>query len=158
MRITKYQVQIDPITNLNILVKESATNYSQYSDFKTTSKCIEMLNDVYHLNKMAEEYLYMIAFNTAFKVLGIFEISHGTVNSAIVNPREVFIRALLCGATYIMIAHNHPSSNITPSKQDIDVTNRIYDAGSLINVPLIDSLIIGLNGYSSLREMGYISY
>ena len=114
---------------------------------------MKMLNAVFRFNKQAEEYVYMIALNTKCKPLGVFEISHGTINQSICNPREIFIKALLCGATGIILAHNHPSGDTTPSKDDLKTYQRVKEAGKIIGVELFDNLVIG-NGYFSFMESG----
>lgn len=100
------------------------------------------------MNKQTEEYLYMLALNTKGKPLGVFEISHGTVDSTFCNPREIFIKALLCGASGIVIVHNHPSGNTMPSKQDIESYDRLKEAGKLIGINVLDSVIVGESYYS----------
>lgn len=146
MRITKYHTELDENLH-NVLVKESSRNYPVEN--ATNPQIIaDMLNELYSLNKQAEEHLYMVALNTKCRVLGVFEVSHGTVDTSICNPRDVFIKALLCGATGIILAHNHPSQDVTPSKQDHDVYETIKQAGDLIRVRLIDSIILG-NGFYS---------
>lgn len=117
-----------------------------------------ILDQTVYLSHRAEEYLYMLAFNTKMKLLGIFEISHGSVNAAICSPREIFIRALLCGATYIIITHNHPSGDMAPSLKDIDVTKRIQSAGEIINIHLLDHIIVTPNGYFSMKESETVEF
>lgn len=149
MRITKYRTELDENRH-NILVKEKAFNY-QCNNLTSPDIIVELLNDCFHLNKMAEEYLYMIALDTKCHPLGIFEISHGTVNLSLVTPREIFIRAILCGATYIILSHNHPSGVVTPSKEDREIYKRIKESGKLIGIELLDNIIIG-DGYYSFLE------
>jgi len=115
-----------------------------------------MLNTCYKLADRAEEYLYMIAFDTQFQVLGVFEVSHGVVNSTMASPRELFVRALLCGAANIVLAHNHPSGVLTPSEDDINLTNRVRDCGNLLSIKLVDHLILGNDNHVSLKEMRYL--
>lgn len=79
-------------------------------------------------------------------------ISVGTVNYTCISAREIFKNALEYGAVYIIMVHNHPSGDPTPSKEDIISTGKIYDAGKLMGIPLIDHIIIGDNRYVSLRE------
>ena len=152
MRITKYSVMLDKDTMLNKLVKESSTNYSMCTKFTSPSEIVNMLNDIYNLSERAEEYLYMLAFNTKQKLLGVFEVSHGTARATYLSPREIFVRALLCGASNIVIAHNHPSGDVTPSREDINSTKNLFEASKLIGLCLVDSLIIGGNTYTSLKE------
>lgn len=82
----------------------------------------------------------------------VFEISHGTVKMSVVSPREVFQKALLANAVGIVLLHNHPSGDCTPSKQDINVTKRLMEAGDIIGVNVLDHLVIGRPGYFSLKE------
>lgn len=149
MRIITYRSELDESQH-NILVKEKSCNcpVDSLNDPKLVT---EMLNTVFRLNKQAEEHVYMIALNTKGKPLGVFEISHGMVNMTICNPREIFIKALLCGASGIVLAHNHPSGDITPSKQDIESYNRLKEAGKLIGINVLDSVIVG-EGYYSFAE------
>ena len=88
---------------------------------------------------------------TKGKPLGVFEISHGTINQSICNPRDIFIKALLCGAAGIILAHNHPSGDVAPSKNDMEIYKRVKEAGQLLGIGLLDNIIIG-NGYYSFTE------
>ena len=83
-------------------------------------------------------------------------LSLGTVNCTLLSPREIFLRALRWGAVNIMLLHNHPSGDPTPSEMDKDITERICRAGQLLGIQLIDHLIIGDLTYTSLREYGCI--
>lgn len=82
----------------------------------------------------------------------VFEISHGTVKMSVVSPREVFQKALLANAVGIILLHNHPSGDCTPSKEDINVTKRLMESGDIIGVNVLDHLVIGRPGYFSLKE------
>ena len=81
-------------------------------------------------------------------------MSTGSLNSSIVHPREIFKRAVLQNAASIIICHNHPSGDPTPSQEDINTTKRIYDAGKILGIELLDHVIIGDNKYTSLKEKG----
>lgn len=150
MRITTYRSELDENQH-NILVKENSCNYPVDS-LSNPQSVTEMLNAVFRLNKQAEEYVYMIALNTKSKPLGVFEISHGSASQSICNPREIFIKALLCGATGIILVHNHPSGDTTPSKDDKTVYQRIKEAGNLIGVSLLDNIVVGSGYYSFLEN------
>lgn len=149
MKITTYRMELNGEQH-NVLVKENSCNYPIES-LDSPQKTADMLNDVFRLNKQAEEYVYMIALNVKGRSLGVFEISHGTVNQSICNPRDIFIKALLCGTVGIILAHNHPSGDTTPSKEDIEIYKRIKEAGEIIGIELLDNIVIG-NGYISFRE------
>ena len=97
----------------------------------------------------------MICMNTKNKIIGVFEISHGNANSSIVGVREIFQKALLANAMSIIVMHNHPSGDCTPSREDIEVTKRIVEAGKIIGVEVLDHIIVG-DSYCSLKEKGYL--
>lgn len=150
MRITQYRT----IQNANMeiqLVKERSCNYIGMETLSNPASIHRMLCDVFQHDKQTEEYLYLICVNAATKPTGIFEISHGTVNQALCSPREIFQKALLCNATGIFLAHNHPSGSTTPSKEDLEMYRRIKSACDLMNIPIYDNIIIG-NGYYSFVE------
>lgn len=104
------------------------------------------------LDKKAEEYAFMLAYDTKKVLIGVFEISHGTINTALLSNREIFMRALIIGAANIIIIHNHPSGNILPSEQDRDVCKKIMNAAKLLEIPLDDFIIIGNGEYYSFRK------
>lgn len=112
----------------------------------------EFLNRYFRLKDRTEEYIYLLAFDKKCHLIGIFELSHGTVDGSLISPREVFMKALLCGATGIILAHNHPSGDVTPSKLDIQVKDQIKAAGEMLSVPLLDFLICGEGYYSAQQE------
>lgn len=133
------------------LVKEKEFEY--HTDVFTSPKSIvHLLNEIFHLNCQAEEYVYLIGFDVSGAPLGIFRVSQGTVNYAILRPREIYIRALAVGATNIVVAHNHPSGDVTPSGEDRDVITRLTETGKLMDIPLLDFLIVGNETYLSARE------
>ena len=83
-------------------------------------------------------------------------IHKGTVNMSLVGPREVFREAVRAGAASIIVVHNHPSGDRTPSPEDIAVTQKLGEVGELLDIPLLDHLIIGREGHTSLQELGHI--
>lgn len=107
----------------------------------------------------AEEHMYMIAMDTRNVPIGIFEVSHGNANTAPMNTRGIFIRALLCGAVYIVLVHNHPSGDPSPSGEDLAVTSKMVQAGEMIGIRILDHVIIGkFRHYKSLLEKECITY
>lgn len=103
------------------------------------------------------ENLVAFYLNTKHVVTGVEVVSTGSLNSSVVHPREVFKGALLHNAAAIIVAHNHPSGDPTPSQEDANVTRRLFDAGKLLGIELLDHLVIGENGrYTSFREEGII--
>ena len=151
MRIVKYNTLLND--GLPCLVKEKGINYnSPNSKLDNPTAMANMLRDVFDLDKQTEEYLYMICLSNVGTCLGIFEISHGTVNASLITPREVFLKATLCGAVMIVLAHNHPGGNAYPSTDDIRVTKQIYDCGNLMNISLADHIIVAEDNHYSFRE------
>lgn len=149
MRITKYRTELDSKRH-NVLVKESAVNYA-CDKLDNPSAIAQMFNSVFGLDHMAEEYVYLAAFTTTCRVLGVFEVSHGTVNTTPASPREIFIRLLLSGASCFAVCHNHPSGDCTPSDEDIGLTKRLQGCADLMGIKFTDHIITG-NGYYSFKE------
>lgn len=153
MRITKYRTGLDSGRH-NVLIKESAVNYA-CERLDSPAVIVQMFNDVFGLNSMAEEYVYLTAFSTAYKVLGVFEVSHGTVRTAAANPREIFIRLLLSGASCFVICHNHPSGNCNPSDENVGLTKKLQECAILMGITFTDHIITG-DGYYSFKEHGIL--
>lgn len=151
MRITKYNLQFDE-NRTNVLVKDFTKNITEVQILNSPEKIVKMFNCVFNANKQTEEFVYLLALDTKMNCKGIFEVSHGAVNYSVVNPREIFIRLCLCGAVYFILAHNHPSGETTPSKEDINITNRLKQVGEILGIELLDHIIIAEDKYLSLKE------
>ena len=95
-----------------------------------------------------EERFVVLHLDTRNRVKAIQEVSRGTVSASLVHPREVFRAAIIEGATGIILGHNHPSGDTTPSSEDIAITKRLVDAGSMLGIKILDHVIIGDNHYS----------
>lgn len=102
------------------------------------------------------EKLIVCCLNAKNEPTSITTVSIGSLNSSIVHPREVFKTAIMSNAASIIIAHNHPSGDTTPSKEDRDITLRLKESGDIIGIKLLDHIIIGYDNYLSLKEEGYI--
>lgn len=111
------------------------------------------MEDLRHAN---QEQMKLLLLNTKSRLIGETDISKGTVNSAVISPSELFVEALQKNAVSIVLLHNHPSGDPTPSKEDVLITRRIQEAGRLIGVELLDHIVIGDNCYVSLREKGLV--
>lgn len=107
------------------------------------------------MHLFAEEYVYLFCL-IGNRCNALFQVSQGCVNNSILQPREVFLRALLAGASHVVLAHNHPSGGCTPSSVDVSATRDIVTVGVLMHVPVVDHIIVGCNGYYSFRESGII--
>lgn len=98
------------------------------------------------------ESFVALLLNAQNRVIGVEEIAKGTVNGVETHPREVFKGAILSNAVSMIVAHNHPSGNPTPSQADRDLTNRLVDAGRLLGIPVLDHIIVTDNRCSSMRD------
>ena len=109
------------------------------------------------LRYKTQDEMVVAMFDTRGRLLRETVISRGTVNASLVTPREVFLEAMRQEAVYIVLLHNHPSGDPTPSREDIRLTKRMQEAGELLEIPVLDHIIIGDNRYLSFKERGYIS-
>ena len=112
-----------------------------------------LVNEMSNLN---QEVLKVILLNTKNIIIAEKDIFKGTLNSSIVHPREIFREAVRRGSANIIVAHNHPSGDPTPSKEDINITLRIKECSNIMGIGLLDHIIIGNNKFVSLKEKGII--
>jgi DNA repair protein RadC len=102
------------------------------------------------------ERLRVLFLNTSNRLLYDETLAEGSVSEAPVYPREIMRRALEVGATALILAHNHPSGDPTPSRGDIDATRRIADAGRALDICIHDHVIVARSGWSSFRALGLL--
>lgn len=108
-----------------------------------------LMDDMKFLKK---EHFKIIMLDTKNKVISIENISIGTLNSSLVHPREVFTSAIRRSSASIILVHNHPSGDPTPSNEDIELTKRLTECGNLLGIKVLDHVILGYNKYTSLQE------
>ena len=143
------------ISFLNLkVVKETSGRYDIQKKVQNPKDIFNIAQKVIRANEYAEENLWLVTLDVKNNITGIFTVSTGTLNSSIVHPREVFKRAVLQNSASIIICHNHPSGDPAPSQEDINITKRIYEAGKILGIELLDHVIIGDNKYTSLKEKG----
>lgn len=147
-RITKYDVR---------LVKESASLYN-YDEKELTNPYVvsKLLNEIFDMENLCEEHFVMLALDSKLRVVGAFDIHTGTINSSVVSIRSIFSRAILCNANSIIVAHNHPSGVVNPSNEDISITQRIKEAGEILDIKLQDHIVIGEDSYCSFKREGIL--
>ena len=109
-----------------------------------------------YLQGVDREHMVLLTLDVKNVVTSISTVSIGSINTSVVHPREVFKTAILSNAASIILAHNHPSGDVTPSKQDINITHRINECGKILGIDLLDHLIIGDDTYTSLKEKGIV--
>ncbi|WP_436717757.1 JAB domain-containing protein [Roseiconus lacunae] len=116
-----------------------------------------VLGDVFavqHEFDRAKEQLFVVGLNTKHAIRYLDLVSMGTIDASLVHPREVFRHAVNFGVAKIAVAHNHPSGDLQPSREDIAVTKQLIKAGSILGIPLMDHLIVSMNAgdFLSLRS------
>ncbi len=121
--------------------------------FDSPQKIFEFLRE--KIGKKKKEHFAILYFDTKNNLI-FDEISIGTLNASLVHPREVFSKAIQNNASHIIISHNHPSGDPTPSIDDINTTKRLQEAGKIIGIQVVDHIIVSENSYSSHVELGTI--
>lgn len=124
---------------------------------KESDKYIKCPQDVASLlmeemRYLKKEYMKLILLNVKCSVIAVEDISIGNLSTSIVHPREVYIPAIKKSSASIIMVHNHPSGDPTPSSEDVSITKRVAEAGKIIGIELVDHIIIGDGRYVSLRE------
>lgn len=132
----------------------SKANASQRLNFNSPSAIAQFyMEEMRHESK---EVLVLVMLDTKCRMISDKVLSIGTVNASLVTPREVFLEAMKFNAVSIIILHNHPSGDPSPSNNDLVVTEKLKEAGELIGIRLTDHIIIGDNRYISLKEKGIL--
>jgi len=119
----------------------------------TPHDVVDLLKPMF--SELDREAFVVVALDVKHRVIGVNIVSIGDLSGTLAHPREVYKPAILLNAGAIIVAHNHPSGDPEPSREDKELTARLGAAGKLLGIPLLDSIIIAENGYVSLRERGY---
>ena len=136
------------------IFKRFRTLKSMQRDIKVTSPK-DIANILMgEMNNLTQEVLKVVLLNTKNIVIGTRDVFKGSLNTSIVHPREIFKQAINKNSASIIICHNHPSGDPTPSQEDINITLRIKECGNIIGIQLLDHIIIGKNKFISLKEKG----
>jgi DNA repair protein RadC len=142
------------------LARKMAAELQYESPVLDTPEAVARLLKESNLSRQVET-LQVLLLNTRRRLIRIEEISNGTLDTILVHPREVFKSAIAANAAAMILVHNHPSGDPTPSEADVKVTRDLIRAGQLLKIEVIDHIIIGratterAKDYSSLRELGY---
>jgi len=102
------------------------------------------------------EVLMVLTLNTKNEIIAYQRCHTGSLNASIVHPREVFRTAVKNGGASILVGHNHPSGDPSPSREDIAITQRLSEAGKILGIELLDHVVVGYQKYISLKEKGYV--
>ncbi|MGB9686819.1 MAG: RadC family protein [Rectinema subterraneum] len=129
--------------------------------FSTRGTRITMPKDAYplliHFADLRQEHFIVISLNGGHEVNAVREITKGLINKTVVHPREVFADPITDRACAVIVAHNHPSGNLEPSDEDLDITKRLRQSGDILGIPVLDHLVFSETGYFSFVEHGLIA-
>lgn len=147
-----------PAKRVNIvslkLIREATTLY-QNRTINSPHDALELIEPF--LQDQDRECFLVVCLDTKNNPTTISVVSIGTLNSSLVHPREVYKVAILANANSVILGHNHPSGDPTPSKEDKEVTNRLIEAGKVLGIEVLDHVVVGDNHrYISLKERGDI--
>lgn len=142
-----------------LIFKELVKRINEYTPKKLTVSSPEDVVSLMmpRLKYEQKENFCVILLDIKNHLLSIQTISVGSLTASVVHPREVFKAAVLESAASMILVHNHPSCDPTPSREDVSLTNRMVKAGELMNIPVFDHIIVGGNEYVSMKEKGLIA-
>ena len=125
---------------------------------KSSQEAFEAFKNIFDENTLAiREEFNIIYLNRANKVIGTYQDFKGGITGVAVDLRLIFAVALKCLAVTIIVAHNHPTNNLKPSQEDLDITQKLHDAGKILDINLMDHLILGTdNNYVSFVQEGWL--
>lgn len=149
----KNKQYVDKLNVVSIRLVDSPPLYSK-KKLQSPEAVYQLLADEF--SSLDREVGCILNLKTSGAVINLNIVSMGSLNAAVMEPREIFKSSILSNAASIILLHNHPSDDLQPSKEDINLTRRIELAGELLGIPLLDHIILGRGRYMSLREKGYM--
>ena len=155
MNIRKYETRLDGngFVMLNLVfskyIPEIENNFTNSE--KVYQLCRTMEWDTY-----SEEHVFLLSFDMKFRLKAFFEIGIGNNDTCLVDRRGIAQKILLSNAAKMIMVHNHPSGDPTPSKEDLNVSNELKKLGELLDIPFVDSIILGDGIYTSFMEKGIL--
>jgi DNA repair protein RadC len=149
-KMSRIQVSFERV----VLVREKVGRYELPKAIRSPEDAYKAITTLTNVQEEAQEVFGILILNTKNKVVAAHEVSRGTLNSSMVHPREIFKPAVLHNAAGIVCFHNHPSGDTVPSKEDIEVTERLVAAGEILGIIVMDHIIVGDDDYTSLRDIG----
>lgn len=146
-------LQIKAVMELSKRVSASFINNNRVTIKSPVEVSTLLMEEMRHLKK---EVFKIILLNTKNHIIKYLDVSVGSLNSSIVHPREVFSEAVKSGCSGILLVHNHPSGDPEPSREDIETTQRLVNAGNILGIKVLDHVVIGDGKYMSFKEQGLI--
>jgi len=147
------EAQTIPVYGLK-LVRENTLRYEDRVCCDEPETVAELLRPYY--SECPQERVVVLFLSTSLRVIGFHLATVGTIDSSILNVRDVFSAAIVAQCKGIIVAHNHPSGNTEPSREDIRVTRTLVEAGELLGITVVDHIIVTEDDYTSLGERGVI--
>lgn len=138
------------------LVREGLQAEEERAELSGPSEIVDVLSR--YLEHEDREHFVILMLDVKNRLIGLHTVSIGTLNAALVSPREVFKAAILANAASVVLGHNHPSGDPTPSPEDHEVTERLRKAGAMLDIDVLDHVVVGDRGrFTSLRQQGFFS-
>lgn len=153
MTVYEYNVRLNEL-RMPILREGAKYKVDARIVFNNPERVQNLASEILDLENAAEEYCYVLALDNKCTLKGLYEVGHGTVDVSIVDVRGIFQKALFLGASKIILMHNHPSGDPTPSEDDVKLTQRVKIAGEILDIQLLDHVVVGYRNYKSLKEIG----
>lgn len=144
-------LQIKAVMELSKRVSASLINNNRVTIKSPVEVSTLLMEEMRHLKK---EVFKIILLNTKNHIIKYLDVSVGSLNSSIVHPREVFSEAVKSGCSGVLLVHNHPSGDPEPSREDIETTQRLVNAGNILGIKVLDHVVIGDGKYISFKEQG----
>lgn len=142
MRVIKYGVELNE-EGRPLIVAERSIDYGGEDVCGDPASVTALLCECFRLSDMAEEYAYVLGLTSKGKLLGVFELSHGTACGSPIGMRELMLRLILVGAASFVVVHNHPSGDVIPSDDDFETCEKIKRAADLMGFAFSDFIIVG---------------
>ena len=152
MLLKSYDIRLNEDKTTKLVEVGSMEYVAEHTGFTRPEYIAEMMKSVFDVDNLATEHVYVLAMNSKNRIIGIFELSAGTMDTTVLGTRELFQRLLLIGAVQFVVIHNHCSGDTEPSKVDLKTTAQIEDASKLLGINFIDHIIVGTEGYYSMAE------
>lgn len=137
-----------------VLVREKVGRYELPRKIGSPEEAYNAIKTITNVQEEAQEVFGILILNTKNKIVAVHEISRGALDASIVHPREVFKPAVLHNAAAIICFHNHPSGDTEPSREDIEITKQLVEAGKILGIEVFDHIVVGDDRYVSLKEIG----
>lgn len=153
LRIVEAEVRMDE-EKMPVLIKEPAKLYKTLQYLSSPADVVQVMVDIFELDRQIAELVYLIALDNRAKPLGFFLLNRGSINRSLLDVRGMMVSLLLCNASGFILIHNHVSGEVIPSVEDGRVTERVKAAAELLDVEFCDHIIVGENKnyYSYRRE------